>query len=84
MFLAGRCWVVVGREKTDLSQALHTSTDVPLNLTGGLLGLPPSVCHPLLRPGKLSPGLETGWERTGQGGALEVLGNLTFQARCRG
>lgn len=88
---AGRCRVVLVREqRTDLSQALHTSPDLPsapCNLFKALpqAGLSPGLCHHLLRLGWLSPG--TG-SRLGENwcgeGALEVMGNLIIQARCRG
>lgn len=48
-----KCWVVLGREKTDLSQALQYQPRPPLIHTGGFLGLSPSFCHPLLRLGEV-------------------------------
>lgn len=46
MNLAGRCGVVLGREKTDLSQALHTSPDLPSSTQVGFWDCPQAFAMP--------------------------------------
>ena len=81
--VAGKCWVVLGRGRTDLSQALRTSPDLPSSprQVSGVLTKP---WHSLLKLGMLSQGLGKGWKSTEWEGALKVPGKLIFQARCRG
>lgn len=80
---------VLGREKrTDLSRALTPAQTFPHALVTFLRlfhkwasGV---VTKPLPSPTKAEEVKSGDGERTGWKGALEVLGNLTFQARCRG
>lgn len=90
---AGRCRVVLVREKkTDLSQALLTSPDLP-SVHCNLFQALPQVgfwgCHQAFAPPtKAWGGRVQGLGQVGRelvwGGELGVLGNLMPQARCTG